>query len=149
MPTYVEDGCQLQNLIKVSFPDIILHWGGAVFKKCLLKIFRVREKAKLFQNENVNTALILGWPSIASLIFPGPALLFQMKMHDQCMLSPLYGFAQHFLQEVNKTFFYNSSIIKNKKIHTSNFNDCINSHGKGFVAPHCTGSTTGFTVTVS
>lgn len=60
MPKHVEDGCQLQNLIKVSFPDIILNWGGAVLKKCLLKIFRIREKAKMFHNENVNTALILG-----------------------------------------------------------------------------------------
>lgn len=41
MPKAVEDVCQLQNLIQVSFLKRILSWRGEIFKKSLLKIFRV------------------------------------------------------------------------------------------------------------
>lgn len=114
------------------------------FQKSLLKTFRVKT-VKMLQNENINTALNLDWPSKRNL---SPALLFQIKMHDQGMLFPLYGFAQHFLWEVNKTSFYSSSTIK-RKIHASHFNDCINYHNKGSVVSHWTESITRFIISTS
>lgn len=47
MPKYVEDVCQLQNLIKVSFPKTKL--GRDIFLKSLLKIFRARKKQGYFR----------------------------------------------------------------------------------------------------
>lgn len=60
MPKRAEDVCQLQYLAQMSFPKRILNWGERFFKKSLLKTFRVRKKAKMFQNENMHTALTLG-----------------------------------------------------------------------------------------
>jgi len=32
MPKYVEDVCQLQSLINICFPSILLHGGGSFLK---------------------------------------------------------------------------------------------------------------------